>query len=132
MIAEASPQTGLMMESLMASVAQSDQEAKKRIRDFLEHKAAKVKPAHMSGEANMAETEGARTASAAADLFRRSRSDVDRRTTAHLSAPDRRSATIPCDHGSSASLGAGDARSCLHGRARRQRWLARAQLCASS
>jgi (methylthio)acryloyl-CoA hydratase len=44
MIAEANPQTGLLMESLMATVAQSDQEAKNRIRAFLEHKTAKVKP----------------------------------------------------------------------------------------
>ncbi|SNT42008.1 Enoyl-CoA hydratase/carnithine racemase [Tardiphaga sp. OK246] len=44
LIAEASPQTGLMLEALMASVAQSDQEAKNRIRDFLERKAGKVKP----------------------------------------------------------------------------------------
>ena len=43
LIAEASPQTGLMLESLMASVAQSDQEAKNRIRDFLEKKVGKVK-----------------------------------------------------------------------------------------
>jgi (methylthio)acryloyl-CoA hydratase len=42
LIAEASPQAGLMLESLMASVAQSDQEAKNRIRDFLEKKAGKV------------------------------------------------------------------------------------------
>jgi len=42
MIAEASPQTGLMLESLMAAVAQSDQEAKNRIRDFLEKKIGKV------------------------------------------------------------------------------------------
>jgi len=45
MIAEASPQVGLMMESLMATVAQSDKEAKARIRAFLDRKAAKVKPA---------------------------------------------------------------------------------------
>jgi len=32
MIAEANPQTGLLMESLMATVAQSDKEAKLRIR----------------------------------------------------------------------------------------------------
>ncbi|WP_022719941.1 crotonase/enoyl-CoA hydratase family protein, partial [Rhodopseudomonas sp. B29] len=38
MIAEANPQTGLLMESLMATVAQSDQEAKSRIRAFLDHK----------------------------------------------------------------------------------------------
>jgi (methylthio)acryloyl-CoA hydratase len=44
MIAEANPQTGLLMESLMATVAQSDKEAKRRIRQFLEHKTAKVKP----------------------------------------------------------------------------------------
>src|ERR1700760_1374626 len=44
MIAEANPQTGLLMESLMATVAQSDKEAKARIRAFLEHKTAKVKP----------------------------------------------------------------------------------------
>jgi enoyl-CoA hydratase/carnithine racemase len=44
MIAEANPQTGLLMESLMATVAQSDKEAKTRIRAFLERKTAKVKP----------------------------------------------------------------------------------------
>jgi (methylthio)acryloyl-CoA hydratase len=45
MIAEANPQTGLLMESLMATVAQSDKEAKRRISDFLDRKTAKVKPA---------------------------------------------------------------------------------------
>jgi enoyl-CoA hydratase/carnithine racemase len=45
MIAEANPQAGLLMESLMATVAQSDKEAKRRIRDFLDRKTAKVKPA---------------------------------------------------------------------------------------
>jgi (methylthio)acryloyl-CoA hydratase len=44
MIAEANPQTGLLMESLMATVAQSDKEAKRRIKDFLDRKTAKVKP----------------------------------------------------------------------------------------
>lgn len=44
MIAEANPQTGLLMKSLMATVAQSDKEAKRRIRAFLDHKTAKVKP----------------------------------------------------------------------------------------
>jgi enoyl-CoA hydratase/carnithine racemase len=44
LIAEANPQTGLLMESLMATVAQSDKEAKLRIRAFLERKTAKVKP----------------------------------------------------------------------------------------
>jgi enoyl-CoA hydratase/carnithine racemase len=44
MIAEANPQTGLMLESLMATVAQSDQEAKNRIRAFLDRKTAKVRP----------------------------------------------------------------------------------------
>ena len=45
MIAEANPQTGLLMELLMATVAQSDKEAKRRIRAFLDRKTAKVKPA---------------------------------------------------------------------------------------
>jgi hypothetical protein len=45
MIAEANRQTGLLMESLMATVAQSDNEAKLRIRAFLDRKTAKVKPA---------------------------------------------------------------------------------------
>src|ERR1700748_384985 len=44
MIAEAKPPAGLLMESLMATVAQSDKEAKARIRAFLDHKTAKVKP----------------------------------------------------------------------------------------
>ena len=44
MIAEANPQAGLLMESLMATVAQSDKEAKRRIREFLDRKTAKVKP----------------------------------------------------------------------------------------
>jgi (methylthio)acryloyl-CoA hydratase len=44
MIAEASPQAGLLMESLMATVAQSDKEAKARIRAFLDRKTAKVRP----------------------------------------------------------------------------------------
>ena len=50
MIAEANPQTGLLMESLMATVAQSDKEAKRRIRAFLDHKTAKVKPGYMSAK----------------------------------------------------------------------------------
>ena len=37
-------ETGLLMESLMATVAQSDKEAKRRIRAFLDRKTAKVKP----------------------------------------------------------------------------------------
>ena len=45
LIAEANPQTGLLMESLMATVAQSDDEAKTRIRAFLDHRTAKVRPA---------------------------------------------------------------------------------------
>ncbi|HWW48106.1 MAG TPA: crotonase/enoyl-CoA hydratase family protein [Xanthobacteraceae bacterium] len=44
MIADINPQAGLIMESLMATVAQSDKEAKKRIRDFLDRKTAKVRP----------------------------------------------------------------------------------------
>src|ERR1700724_3567170 len=43
-IAKANPQAGLLMESLMATVAQSDKEAKLRIRAFLDRKTAKVKP----------------------------------------------------------------------------------------
>src|ERR1700712_3084563 len=44
MIAEANPQTGLLMESLMGTVAESDKEAKSRIRGVLDRKTAKVKP----------------------------------------------------------------------------------------
>ena len=44
LIADASPQTGLLLESLMAGVAQSDKEAKTRIQAFLDRKAAKVQP----------------------------------------------------------------------------------------
>jgi enoyl-CoA hydratase/carnithine racemase len=43
-IAEADPQAGLLMESLMAAVAQADGEAKSRIQDFLAKKAGKVRP----------------------------------------------------------------------------------------
>ena len=53
MIAEANPQAGLLMESLMATVAQSDKEAKRRIRAFLDRKTAKVKPTDMSAKPNM-------------------------------------------------------------------------------
>jgi len=41
-IAEADPRIGYVMESLMAAVAQSAPEAKARVRDFLEKRAAKV------------------------------------------------------------------------------------------
>lgn len=41
-IAEADPQQGLMMESLMAAVAQSSDEARSRLRAFLEKRAKKV------------------------------------------------------------------------------------------
>jgi enoyl-CoA hydratase/carnithine racemase len=44
LIADASPQTGLLLEALMAGVAQSDKEAKSRIRAFLDRKTAKIKP----------------------------------------------------------------------------------------
>ncbi len=44
MIAESNPQTGLLIESLMATVARSDKEAKRRIREFLDRKTAKVRP----------------------------------------------------------------------------------------
>lgn len=41
-IAEADPETGLLMESLMATVAQSTEDARQRMNDFLAGKAAKV------------------------------------------------------------------------------------------
>lgn len=41
-IAEAEPETGLLMESLMAAIAQSSQEAKVRMRAFLDGRAPKV------------------------------------------------------------------------------------------
>jgi enoyl-CoA hydratase/carnithine racemase len=41
-IAESDPRVGFFMESLMAAVAQGDIEAKTRVRDFLEKRAAKV------------------------------------------------------------------------------------------
>ena len=41
-IVEADPTTGLMMESLIAAVTQSDKEAKNRIKAFLDKKAGKV------------------------------------------------------------------------------------------
>ena len=43
-IADSDPQAGLLMESLMAAVAQGDGEAKTRMRDFLAKKAGKVRP----------------------------------------------------------------------------------------
>ena len=59
MIAEANPQTGLLMESLMATVAQSDKEAKLRIRAFLDRKTAKVKPTDMSAKPHILSARGA-------------------------------------------------------------------------
>ena len=41
-IADADPQTGLLLEALISSVAANDDEAKRRLRDFLEKRAAKV------------------------------------------------------------------------------------------
>jgi enoyl-CoA hydratase/carnithine racemase len=41
-IAEADPATGYLTEALMASIAQGDEEAKRRIGDFLAKRAAKV------------------------------------------------------------------------------------------
>lgn len=41
-IAESSPESGYMMEAMISSIAQADIEAKTRIRDFLEKRAAKV------------------------------------------------------------------------------------------
>jgi len=43
-IADSDPQAGLLMESLMAAVAQNDREAKNRIQAFLTKKAGKVRP----------------------------------------------------------------------------------------
>lgn len=43
-IADSDPQAGLLMESLMAAVAQNDREAKTRIQAFLTKKAGKVRP----------------------------------------------------------------------------------------
>jgi enoyl-CoA hydratase/carnithine racemase len=43
-IADSDPQAGLLMESLMAAVAQGDGEAKRRMQDFLVRKTGKVKP----------------------------------------------------------------------------------------
>ena len=43
-IASADPATGFLTESLMSAIAQSDQEAKRRVRAFLDKKAEKVKP----------------------------------------------------------------------------------------
>jgi (methylthio)acryloyl-CoA hydratase len=42
-IAELGQDAGLLMESLMAGIAQSEPEAKQRMRDFLEKRGAKVK-----------------------------------------------------------------------------------------
>ena len=44
-IVESDPSTGLFTELLMAGIAQDDEEAKKRLREFLEMKMNKVKPA---------------------------------------------------------------------------------------
>ncbi len=41
-IAESDPAAGYLTESLMAAIAQGDEEAKRRIRDFLAKRAGKV------------------------------------------------------------------------------------------
>ena len=43
-IADSDPRVGYLMESLMAAVAQSDSEAKSRVRAFLDKRAAKTRP----------------------------------------------------------------------------------------
>jgi enoyl-CoA hydratase/carnithine racemase len=43
-IADSDPRVGYLMESLISSVAQGDVEAKTRVRDFLEKRAAKISP----------------------------------------------------------------------------------------
>ena len=53
MIAEANPQTGLLMESLMATVAQSDKEAKLRIARFLTARPQRCNPPDMSAKPNI-------------------------------------------------------------------------------
>jgi (methylthio)acryloyl-CoA hydratase len=42
-IAESDPSAGYLTESLMAAIAQGDEEAKRRIRDFLAKRAPKVR-----------------------------------------------------------------------------------------
>jgi len=44
-IAESDPAAGLLAEAMMSAIAQSDGEAKRRIREFLDKRAAKVVPA---------------------------------------------------------------------------------------
>ncbi len=41
-IADADPQTGLLMESLIDAIAQNSDEAKRRLADFLEKRSAKI------------------------------------------------------------------------------------------
>jgi (methylthio)acryloyl-CoA hydratase len=43
-IAESDPAAGFLTESLMAAIAEASPEARRRLRDFLDKKAAKVKP----------------------------------------------------------------------------------------
>ena len=43
-IADSDPRVGYLMESLMAAAAQSDGEAKTRVRAFLDKRAAKTRP----------------------------------------------------------------------------------------
>ncbi|MFT3872953.1 MAG: crotonase/enoyl-CoA hydratase family protein [Nocardioides sp.] len=51
-IAEADPETGYVLESLMAAIAQSSPEAKQRMADFLAGRAAKVGAGRAAGEAS--------------------------------------------------------------------------------
>lgn len=41
-ISDSAPESGYMMEAMISSIAQADVEAKSRIKDFLEKRAAKV------------------------------------------------------------------------------------------
>ena len=43
-IAEAPPETGLLMESLISAIAQSSTDAKERMAEFVSGRAAKVQP----------------------------------------------------------------------------------------
>jgi len=49
-IARADSEAGFLMESLMATIAVSDEEAKTRLRDFLDKRAAKALQRSVTGE----------------------------------------------------------------------------------
>jgi enoyl-CoA hydratase/carnithine racemase len=57
-IADSDPRIGYLMESLMAAAAQSDGEAKARVRAFLDKRAAKTRPAASGVSQSSSRTEG--------------------------------------------------------------------------